>query len=331
MKTMELRLYKNRQPQQTLIRSLHFTLLCSALLWATSGSAWGFAAHRKIVDAAIHHLPPPLHSFFKLHGQWLHDHVNDADLRKHTVVDEGIRHYIDLDRYSPSPDTLHSWFPMTYDEATHKWSEDSLHAHGIGPWHALKTYRKLIYAFDQKDEEAILRHAVDLAHYISDLHVPLHTSANYDGKQTDQTGIHALWETQLPEAFMADYDLFPHGSRVHWVEAPEAIIWRSVLESHACLDSVFSFELATRQSFAGERIDAYVERGRTRQLMRSPAFAAAYHDALNGQVERRMVAACSRVSSLWYSAWVEAGSPVLNAEAPAASTGWKKVLDWLFK
>ena len=72
--------------------------------------------------------------------------------------------------------------------------EDSLHAHGIGPWHALKTYRKLIFAFDQKDENAILRYAVDLAHYISDLHVPLHTSANYDGKQTDQTGIHALWK-----------------------------------------------------------------------------------------------------------------------------------------
>ena len=323
--------WKNLQRRRTLSRSLSFTLLCTALLWSTAGSAWGFAAHRKIVDAAIHHLPPPLHSFFKTHGQWLHDHVNDADLRKHTVIDEGIRHYIDLDRYSPSTDTLHSWFPMPYGEAVNRWSEDSLHAHGIGPWHALKTYRRLIFAFDQKDEDAILRLAVDLAHYISDLHVPLHTSANYDGKQTDQTGIHALWETQLPEAFMADYDLFPDGSRVDWIEEPDAIIWQSVLESHACLDSVFSFELATRNSLAGERIHDYVERGRARQLMRSTVFAEAYHDALDGQVERRMVAACSRVSALWYSAWVEAGSPLLTAEAPATSTGWKKVLDWLFK
>ena len=331
MKLMEQQLYKNRQLQLALSKALRFLWLCTGMFSATSGSAWGFAAHRKIVDAAIHHLPPPLHSFFKTHGQWLHDHVNDADLRKHTVVDEGIRHYIDLDRYSPSSDTLDAWFPMPYGDAARKWSEDSLIAHGIGPWHALKTYRRLIIAFDQKDDDAILRHAVDLAHYISDLHVPLHTSANYDGKQTDQTGIHALWETQLPEAFMDGYDLFPTGSTVQWVEEPDAIIWQSVLESHACLDSVFSFELATRASFNGERIDAYVERGRTRQLMRSPAFAEAYHDALDGQVERRMVAACSRVSALWYSAWVEAGSPVLTTEAPASSTGWKKVLDWLFK
>ena len=328
---MHLRPWKNRQLRLTLSNSLRFTLLWTGLLWATSGFAWGFAAHRKIVDAAIHHLPPPLHSFFKAHGQWLHDHVNDADLRKHTVIEEGIRHYIDLDRYSSSLDTLHSWFPMAYEEAINKWSNDSLLAHGIGPWHALKTYRRLIFAFDQKDEDAILRHAVDLAHYISDLHVPLHTSANYDGKQTDQTGIHALWETQLPEAFMDGYDLFPVGSSVQWVEDPDAIIWQSVLESHACLDSVFAYELETRQSFAGERIDAYMERGRTRQLMRSPAFAVAYHDALEGQVERRMVAACSRVSSLWFSAWVEAGSPELTAENPAKSSGWKKVLDWLFK
>ena len=331
MKMMEHRPCKNRQPRRALSRGRCFTLLCSGLLWTASGSAWGFAAHRKIVDAAIHHLPSPLHIFFKAHGQWLHDHVNDADLRKHTVVDEGIRHYIDLDRYSPFLDTLDSWFPMPYEEAVRKWSEDSLHAHGIGPWHALKTYRKLIFAFDQKDENAILRYAVDLAHYISDLHVPLHTSANYDGKQTDQTGIHALWETQLPEAFMDGYDLFPIGSNIYWVEEPDAIIWKSVLESHACLDSVFSFELATRESFNGEHIDAYVERGRTRQLMRSPAFAKAYHDALEGQVERRMVVACSRVSALWYSAWIEAGSPVLATETSASSSGWKKVLDWLFK
>ena len=322
---------KKRRLRRTL-RKIHCCgFLCISLLITSPCAAWGFAAHRTIVDAAIHHLPPSLHAFFKAHGAWLHEHVNDADLRKHTVAGEGIRHYIDLDRYSPSLDTLHSWFPMAYDEAIQRWSEDSLCAHGIGPWNALRTYRRLIGAFDRKDEAAILRLAVDLAHYISDLHVPLHTSGNYDGKQTAQNGLHALWETQLPEAFMANYDLFPTGPQALWVERPDDLIWQSVLESHACLDSVFSFEQQTRASFEGQRIDAYVERGRVLQLMRSPAFAAHYHTALDGQVERRMAAACHRVSSLWYSAWIEAGAPALDVQAPAARTGWKKLVDWLFK
>jgi hypothetical protein len=130
---------------------------------------------------------------------------------------------------------------------------------------------------------------------------------------------------------MADYNLFPTGPQVLWIERPDDLIWQSVLESHACLDSVFSFEQQTRASFEGQSIDAYVERGRVRQLMRSPAFAAHYNAALDGQVERRMAAACHRVSSLWYSAWIEAGAPALDVQPPAARTGWKKVVAWLFK
>ena len=69
---------------------------------------------------------------------------------------------------------------------------------------------------------------------------------------------------------MADYNLFPMGPQALWIERPDDLIWQSVLESHACLDSVFSFEQQTHASFEGQRIDAYVERGRVRQLMRSP-------------------------------------------------------------
>lgn len=331
MRIIRLRHFKNRLLQQTPSRTGFSVLVIAFLLSTSSCSAWGFSAHRKIVRAAIHHLPKPLHAFFKAHGQWLHDHINDADLRKHAIIGESARHYIDLDQYCPSLDTLEAWFPMTYAEGTQRWSEDSLIARGIGPWHAAITYRRLINAFDQKDQDAILRYAVDLAHYISDLHVPLHTSENYDGKKTGQAGIHSLWETQLPEMFMAEYNLFPFGANVRWIKCAEESIWQSVLESHACLDSVFKLEMRIRQSFDGKRIDAYVERGRTRQLMRSPEFAEQYHAALHGQVERRMAAACNLVSSLWYSAWIESGAPVLTMERPVLKTRWKKVLDWLFK
>jgi len=323
--------YKKRQLQKAHDRAYCFILIVTCLFHHSLCCAWGFSAHRKIVDAAIHHLPSSLHPFFKAHGQWFHDHINDADRRKHNVIEEGRRHYIDLDLYSHSMDSLQDWFPMAYSEATEKWSEDTLHAHGIGPWYAVKTYHRLIAAFDRQEENAILRHAVDLAHYISDLHVPLHTSANYDGKKTGQAGIHSLWETQLPEMFMDSYNLFPSGPKANWIKQTSDAIWSSVFQSHACLDSVFLIELKIRHAFAGKSIDAYVVRGRTRQLMRSPKFANEYHTALSGQVERRMAAACTLVSSLWFSAWVEAGAPVMAAETPAKGTKWKKILDWLLK
>ena len=41
-------------------------------------------------------------------------------------------------------------------------------------------------------------------------------------------------------------------------------------------------------------------------------FSAAYSDALNDMVERRMRAAIHAVSSAWYTAWVDAGQPDLT-------------------
>ena len=51
-KLMELRPHKNRQLQLALSKALRFLWLCTGMFWATSGLAWGFAAHRKIVNAA---------------------------------------------------------------------------------------------------------------------------------------------------------------------------------------------------------------------------------------------------------------------------------------
>lgn len=329
MSNKKKRLKRNWLPTDKLFGGL---LAATFLLKALPLNAWGFAAHRKIIDVAIHWLPTPLHSFFKSHHQWLHDHALDADLRKHTVQGESQRHYIDLDRYSESLDSLRQLFPMPWEEAIDRWPKDSLHAHGIGPWHAFATYKRLVYAFDGGNEQAILRAAVDLAHYIGDLHVPLHTCSNYNGKTTGQIGIHALWETQLPEAYMNEYTLHPPGDPQQ-VWRPDILsdLWDATLTSHECLELVFRAEREIRQTLFDQPIDAYVQRGRSRQLMRSPIFVSRYHDALGKQVESRMQLACQLISASWYSAWVEAGEPHLPQHEPSVKQGWKKVVDWLLK
>jgi hypothetical protein len=44
----------------------------------------------------------------------------------------------------------------------------------------------------------------------------------------------------------------------------------------------------------------------------SRKFCDAYHKSLNGMVERRLRAAILMVSSVWYTAWVDAGQPDLS-------------------
>ena len=296
-------------------------------------SAWGFPAHRHIVDLAIAWLPPSVQPFYKSHRNWLIDHALDADIRKHNVPAEGIRHYLDVDAYLEPDESCDDVFPINWEDAIDKFGLDALNSHGIGPWHAHRTYQRLVFAHMEGNTALILRYSIDLAHYLADLHVPLHTTANYNGQFSNQTGIHALWETQIPEAFQDDFTLQPRKNQLKCthIDDVHSHIWERTLESYAASHFVFKCELEVRNGWEGAAIDAYIQRGRTRQLMRTPRFVAAYHDALNGQVEDRMIRSIHSVSACWYSAWVDAGQPQLPSTTISYKPIWKKALDWLMQ
>jgi len=44
------------------------------------------------------------------------------------------------------------------------------------------------------------------------------------------------------------------------------------------------------------------------------AYAQEYQRRMNGMVEQRMRAAITAIASAWYTAWVDAGSPLLTDE-----------------
>ncbi len=299
-------------------------------------SSWGFSSHRCIHDAAIQALPDPLYSFFKSHRDWIVLHAVDADLRKHRLIGEAEKHFIDLDLYGFSIDSLKRYFPRKLEDAQRIFGDSTLEANGVGPWSVSQTYYRLVASFSEGDEARILRNASDLGHYISDLHVPLHTTSNYNGVRTGQQGIHSLWETQLPELFIESYNLTPGvHSRLplaRYLRNSEKCIWEALIASHQAIDSVLYFEAMLSQEMGRTTTYAYVERGRTQQRMRSPEFARRYHNALNGQVERRMQKAIYTVSSLWYSAWIDAGQPELPPISMHESVqGKARFLNWAFR
>jgi len=266
--------------------------------------SWGFHAHKLINRMAVFTLPADLAVFYKPHADYLTEHAIDADKRCYVDTAESPRHFIDADRYGAQPfDTI----PIHWSAAVEKFSERRLLASGILPWQIYRSYRSLVSAFSEKDVRRILRYAADIGHYLADAHVPLHTTSNYNGQLTNQVGIHAFWESRLPELFSEQYDFMV--GRARYVESPLETAWTIVRESHALVDSVLGAEARLNDTFPSDRKYGYVERNGVLIRTYSDAYSKAYHDALRGMVERRMRGAIHSIGSFWYSAWVDAGQP----------------------
>lgn len=282
--------------------------LCLATGVYERASAWGFYAHRLINRSAVYLLPPEMMVLYKPNIEYLAEHAVDPDKRRYALVGEAPRHYIDLDKYGTYP---YNDLPRNWDSAVAKYSEDTLMAHGIVPWWTQIMLYRLTDAFKAKNQKRILQLSAEIGHYIADAHVPLHACSNYNGQQTDQVGIHAFWESRIPELFAEqEFDFFI--GKAGYIERPGDFIWNRVLESALASDSVLKTEAVLSQRFSPDKKYAYEERlGRVvRQY--STAYSRAYSDLLNGMVERRMRQTIFSVASFWYTAWVNAGQPDLR-------------------
>jgi hypothetical protein len=182
-------------------------------------------------------------------------------------------------------------------------------AHGTAPWNVFRVTKQLTRAFENKDVPSILRFSADLGHYIGDLNVPLHTTANYNGQLSNQYGIHGFWESRLPELFAEEYDFFV--GRAAYVPDLNERIWQAMLEANAALDSVLRFEAELTQRFGENRKWSFEERGQLTMRVYSRNFSTAYHQMLAGQVEYRMRQSIKMVGDFWFTAWVDAGQPDL--------------------
>src|SRR5690625_6385588 len=76
---------------------------------------------------------------------------------------------------------------------------------------------------EYKNEERIIRLCADIGNYVADAHVPLHTTVNYNGQLTGQTGLHAFWESRIPELFAQDHFSAWVGP-ARYIEDPEEFI-----------------------------------------------------------------------------------------------------------
>ncbi|MBZ0207960.1 MAG: S1/P1 Nuclease [Flavobacteriales bacterium] len=311
-----------------LLRTICFAAALAVIwpfLMQRDAEAWGFYGHRRINRMAVFTLPPAMFGFYKRHIDYVTDHSTDPDSRRYAVADEAPRHYIDIDHYVPAGEDPFKEVPENWDLAVQKFTEDTLQAYGIVPWYIPVVYKRLVRAFTRGDVSRILYYSAEIGHYIADSHVPLHTTENYNGDMTGQHGIHAFWESRIPELNAENYDHFV--GRAHYISDPLKFAWNSVITSHAALDTVFGMEKELQAQFPESEKYVYEQRGRGSVQLYSKEFAKAYEDAMGGMVERRMNDAIIAVGSFWYSAWVDGGQPDLDHfEEKDVSDSLKQVL-----
>ncbi len=285
----------------------NYFLISIILLFGSSNNkkvAWGFFGHKKINELAIYALPPELQPFYHAHANEIIAWSVAPDQRRYVIEEEGAKHYIDLDLYDSLP------LPKYWHGAVEKYGEGYLRERGIVPWNTFFVYHNLVKAMAAKDYKRIIKISADLGHYVADAHVPLHTTSNYNGQFTGQLGIHAFWESRLPELYFESYNLF--SERASYVKDVQGELWQTISESNALLEDVLTLEAKLTLEIGEDKKYAYMQRGKRIIRMPSAYFSERYNKLAGGQVEQRMRKAIYRVSSLWFSAWVDAGQPVLN-------------------
>jgi hypothetical protein len=281
------------------------------MLFPAKLQAWGFFAHKRINRLAVFCLPPEMLVFYKANLEYITTHAVDPDKRRYAVVAEGARHFIDLDYYGVPP---FEQLPRSWYQAIEKYTADTLQRYGVLPWHLETMLTRLTRAFEAQDPSKILKLSADLGHYMADAHVPLHACSNHNGQHTNQHGIHALWETRIPE-LLADQTFNYWGGKAAYISQPRQYIWDIVTASAQAADTVLTYEKKLSQTFpSGQR---YAFENRNGQLIKNyaTAYTKAYHQSMGNMVERRMQESISAVAACWYTAWVNAGQPSLKTFA----------------
>jgi hypothetical protein len=230
------------------------------------------------------------------------------DQRRNQDSTEAPKHFIDLEPFGDSA----SWkMPLTWDEAVLKFSKDSLIKYGYVPYWILAMKEKLTNAFRNGNKDSIIFYAADMGHYIGDANVPLHTTLNYDGQLTGQRGLHALWESVIPEIELTHYDFY-NRHKARYLEQPERAIWSAIRRAHLLLNDMLEKEREVSKRFTDSTKYRYQKRNGRDYRYYTTAFAKDYSLALAPSINDQLVFSSNLMADFWFTCWVDGGKPDLN-------------------
>jgi hypothetical protein len=261
--------------------------------------AWGYTAHKYIVERAIPLLPAEIRPFFEKFRTTIVEHVIDPDTyRTMGFTDEPPRHFVDMDAYGPYP---FSALPHDYDQAVAKYGAEFVKRNGLLPWRTQEIADRLRDAFKQttpfaRDDIKVFASVV--THYISDACQPFHAALNYDGQLTGQQGIHGRFETELFERFQDKLRVTPGPALP--VPNVRELTFATLADSFQQVDEILAADRAAVQGRTAYD-DQYFEQ---------------FFDRTRPILEKRIGTAITLAASVITAAWEEAGKPPLPPVPP---------------
>lgn len=284
-------------------------VLLVALVWffplATSLWGWGSQVHQLINARAVDLLPEEVGSLFQAHRNWLVVLSTEPDQRRQYDRSGAHYHYIDLEYYGEFP---FSDIPAERQAAVDKYGEENLKAWGSLPWHAAGISAALRDAFKKGEWERAIVLAAELGHFVADGHQPLHTTINYDGKDSGNDGIHALFETHMVDRFLETYQF--SDAELETIVDPATSILHWLVDAHGDLPELFNADSQARASLS-RKDQKVLSRGYSSgENAIPPQYLEQLYSGAGEIAWRQISLATVRLASLWYWAWVQAGKPV---------------------
>jgi hypothetical protein len=254
--------------------------------YALADEQWAGTGHEHITAGAVNHLPQPLRGFFQ---------ANSTALESASGTEPPGTHYIDIDYY---PEFFAGTFPHDLDELIALYGLTVVNQNGTAPW-TVGTYTADLSALmaAAHTEQAwldLLPTAGALAHYVEDLHNPLHLTMNYDGQLTGNDGIHSRYESKMISRHLpSGLPIVPQPDHcMHYASVIDAV-FDSIDVHYWYVDDIMAADTA-----------AYAL---------DPNYHNTYYNKLwadTGPFTRTLFQQASEmVASAWYTAWVDAGSP----------------------
>jgi hypothetical protein len=290
-----------------MVRTALLTLVAVTVLVVPRGAqAWGFEAHKFIMDRAIALLPAELRPMFEAGRSTLVERSIDPDTWQQAGYDhlESPHHFLDLDweGYGKYP---FNELPRDYTAAVAKFGRTRIEENGTLPWRTEEMYGNLRRAFEAYARRGafgrndILHYSAWLTHYVSDAHVPFHAVLNYDGQLTGQNGIHARFESFLFERYRTQLTIAP--KPIAPVGNPRDFIFDTVVVGTQLVPPILKSDIEA----IGSR-DVYDD-----------AYYAAFYTANRAVLERRLDESIAAVAAMITGAWEAAGKPALPLDPPS--------------
>lgn len=273
------------------------SLVLINLVWG-----WGYDVHKRINYKAAQILEGPLGAFTQHHADALAMYAPVADYIKNTYTDEFHRHFIDADLYAEYPFTE---LFTDYETLVDLYGEEKIKKWGSAPWAIEKSANILIKMFKQQRWDEAVFYMGYLGHYVADLHMPLHTCANYNGQLTGNDGIHFRWESRMVDELIPEFDAKGDVITIdNFVESALNITQESfsVYPRLIKADSIARKHL-TKDQQAG--LNTY------KKLHYEDRYLKILYAETEDVIHDRLGKAVTLTASFWLSCWKAAGSPPL--------------------